>query len=299
MRSINNTATGILAILGATFLYGFFGILTRTIGTTFPPFFQAWIRNLGALVVVGLILIFNRQWKKIQAKDWPWIIGRSATGLVAFFGSFFAFLYLPIGLAYFIFYGSATIFSYLVGLTIFRERLTFGRALGLVLSLIGLTILYAASIGPGQIIFLFSAVISGLGVAFWNTLSKKVSDHYSAWQLSWLDFVISFVITFILSIVCQETWVVPTLSPIWIANSLMVVMFLITGYLMIVGFKHLDTQLASLLMLTEILFGIILSGLLLHESVSLNTAIGGIIILTAIITPEIASWSSAKAEQAK
>ena len=57
---------------------------------------------------------------------------------------------------------------------------------------------------------------------------------------------------------------------------------------MIWGFKHIDAQIGSLIMLSEILFGILIGYLFFKETITIFTLLGGIFIITAIVLPQIA-----------
>ena len=64
-------------------------------------------------------------------------------------------------------------------------------------------------------------------------------------------------------------------------------MFLITGQLMIYGFRNVSAQLGSLIMLSEVLFGIIIGAVLYKEALSLTVLAGGILVIVAMVLPEV------------
>ena len=64
------------------------------------------------------------------------------------------------------------------------------------------------------------------------------------------------------------------------------VMFLVTGQLMVYGFSNLEAYTGSLIMLSEILFGLIIGFLFYSEIPSTLTLTGGIIIILAMVLPE-------------
>jgi drug/metabolite transporter (DMT)-like permease len=96
-----------------------------------------------------------------------------------------------------------------------------------------------------------------------------------------------FLITFFFSILLKEQWTLPSLSAAWIANLLFALMFMTTGQLMIYGFKYVEAQIGSLIMLAEVVFGIIFGFIFYKEAVSITTLVGGVVIISAIILPEI------------
>jgi len=279
--------TGIASLLSAAFIYGFFGILTRMVGFSLPIFYLAWIRNLFCALLILIPLLLSRVWLKVEKKDYHWLILRAIGGILGFLGSYAAFYYLNISTAYFIFYTGMLVTSYFFGLVLYKDRLTNIKIVSFVLAIIGLTMIYQLSMDIKSPIYDLFAFISGFGTSTWNTFSKKISGKYSVLQLNFLDFFISFVINIVISLAIREHWVMPSLNRVWLGNLLFVFMFITTGQLMIVGFKYIDTHIGSLIMLSELIFGIILSMIFYQEKLTLFALIGGIIIVIAIILPEI------------
>ena len=279
---------GILSLLGAAFVYGFFGILTRIVGFNLPVFYASWTRNLiGIPLLVLLFVLTKSKWQSINHQDALWIILRSLAGIFGYLGSYFSFYYLPIGTALFIFYAAVAIGGYFFGFLLFKEKLTPLKLASLFLAFTGLALIYRVNFDPKNLIYVFMALGAGLGTATWNVFAKKVSGHYSALQLNLIDFVIVFVFDLIVSLVIREKWPVPVFNTVWIASLLFVLMFVITGQLMVIGFKYVEAQIGSLIMLSEILFGIILAYLFFQEAISLFTLGGGLIVILAIALPEI------------
>jgi len=285
---------GVGSLLVATFLYGFFGILTRMLGFSLPVFFAAWTRGLVSCVILAIPLFGFGLWRQVQSRDWQWFVVRSVGGFFGFFGSFISFYYIPIGTAYFIFYCGVTVSGYILGRILFGERVTKLRLWSLVLALFGLSLIYAQSLSGGNMLYMSAAFVSGLGTGLWNVSSKKISGSYSDIQLNFIDFLLQgFVFVFALSLLFHEQWVMPKLDTAWIANLLFVVMFLSTGQLVVYGFKRLDAQIGSLIMLMEVLFGAFLAYLFYKETPTPYALAGGLLILTAIILPEI-NWKKVK-----
>lgn len=278
---------GIVSLIAATFIYGFFGILARTVGFEIPVFYASVIRNIASLAILAIPLFGKHLWKSIKRTDLLWFFTRSVGGFFGFIGSYFAFYYIPIGTAYFIFYGGSTIAGYFFGRFLFVEKITRIKLVSLILALAGLLLIYAQSIGGGNALWMGMAFIGGLGTGAWNTFSKKISGHYSDFQLNFMDFSFSFIFMLTFSLLFREHWVAPTLNMVWLANALFVVLFLSTGQLMVYGFKRLDAQIGSLIMLSEVLFGVVLGYLFYREIPSSWAILGGALIITAIVLPEI------------
>ena len=107
--------------------------------------------------------------------------------LVAFLTSYISFVYLEIGTAYFIFYGTSTVIGFLLGSILFKEKITLTKGISLFLAAVGLYTIYRINITPGSGLYIILAGLSGMATGIWNTFSKKVSDKYSALQLNFVD----------------------------------------------------------------------------------------------------------------
>ena len=284
-----NTFLGIGSLLGATFLYGFFGIFVKIIGYSLPLFYASVFRNFVGLLALAVPVYFFRAkvLKKIKKSDMVWMFLRSFFGLFAFLGSYIAFEKLSIGTTYLFFYSAATIGGYFFGIVLFKEKLTSVKVLSLILALVGLVFIYSLNMTPGSLLYVFAAVISGIAYSVWSVFSKKVSDSYDPLQLNFVDFFLSFAFMTIISLLLRENWVMPEVNVFWVANILFALTFIFTGQLIIIGYNNLEAQVASLVMLTEILFGVLLGFFVFQEVLSLPMILGGLLIITAIILPEL------------
>jgi drug/metabolite transporter (DMT)-like permease len=282
-----NQLLGAGSLLTSTFIYGFFGVLAKLIGFDIPLFYTSAIRNVPALIILGSMLLIKRDWKKIEKKDFVWIFLRTLLGGASFIATYIAVFYLPIGLELFIYFAGGTIGGYIIGIYFFNERITYAKIISLFVALFGLIVIYWSNFTSVEISFVVLSFVSGLGSAVWNGFSKKVSHKYSITQLNFVDTVIFVIFMAIVSLIIQENWIVPQFSTLWLYILMFGLMFIPTGQLMIYGYKHLNVHLATLIMLTEILFGAILGLIFFREMLSLSTLLGGGLIILAIVLPEI------------
>jgi drug/metabolite transporter (DMT)-like permease len=281
-----------IALLTATFLYSFFGVLTRIMGFELPIFYASFTRDLAGAALLLIPLILARRWQAVAKTDWKWLVLRATGGVFGFLGSYFAFYHLPLGTAYFIFYGGSTIFGFVSGALLFGEKISRLEALSLAISLIGLVLLYSVGgVAADLLKYVVWAFAGGMGAAVWNTFSKKISGTYSATQLNGLDFAVFAVIMLALSLLSKETWLAPALDLTWLANLLFVLMFVVTGQLMIYGFKHLDAQKGSLIMLLEVVFGAVIGWLFYQEALGAGALVGGLLILLGASLPQLSKKS--------
>ena len=136
-------------------------------------------------------------------------------------------------------------------------------------------------------VYEIGSLAAGFGSGTWNVLSKKIPSRYPPLQLNFLDCLINFFIVFITSLLFKERWFVPSFNILWLVNFGFSATFLITGQLMIYGFRNVSAQLGSLIMLSEVLFGIIIGAVLYKEALSLTVLAGGILVIVAMVLPEV------------
>ncbi len=280
---------GTASLLVATIMYASFGLLSRVIGYSLPLYYQNWTRNLFA----ALLLVWTyRQWKHIKRKDWKWIILRSLSGIAAFQLFFVAVNTMELGLTYFIFYAGSTIGGFALGAFLFSERITPIRMVSLGVAAAGLTLIYGAQARAIDPMYLTIALLAGFATSFWNTITKKVTE-YNGMQLCFLDSLLTVPVYGALSLIYREAWPLTQVSIPQGASLLMGAMFTATGLLIIYGFRRLDAQVGSLILLSEILFAIIYGYFFYREIPSGFAAFGGVLILLAILLPEL-NWKAVR-----
>jgi len=285
---------GIVSLLISTLIYSFFGVLTRIIGFSIPVFYAMWVRAFVTIGILFLVAYYTHQWSHVKPKDWKWFILRSVGGMVGFLGSYVSFYFLPLGTALFIFYGGSTVGGYALGRLLIGERITRIKGISLVIALLGLLLIYITRIGTGSLLYMLLAFAGGLGTATWNVSSKKISGTYSDVQLNATDFLLNGMFALFASVLLQEQWVPIQANTVWLANLLFIILFISTGQLMVYGFKRLDAQIASLIMLTEVLFGVILGYLFYAEIPSAWSVVGGGMIIASIVLAEMYSKKARK-----
>jgi len=283
----SSTLTGFSTLFSAAFLYATTNIFFRLIGYNLPLYFQNFVRSVFMSLILLVPAIYFKKWKKLNKNDIPWIIARTIGGVVALIAYYIAINFLKIGTTYFLFYASSTISGYIGGKLLFNEKLNARKIISLLLSIFGLTLVYSISVDAESFLYIILAMIAGVGFAFWTTFAKKISGTYSAIQLNLVDNVISAICFCAVSIIIREVWIVPDFSKIWLANYGLGIIFIFTGQLVVYGFRHLEAQIGSLVMLSEILFGLIVGVIFYKEIISLPTFIGGALIIVAAILPKL------------
>ena len=290
-RVTSDTTKGIFALLGATFLYSVFGILLRTVGSEIPPFYANVTRSTVATLLFLPLLRYAGGFPHMSKRDMPWIFFRTLAGTISILLFSTSVNHLPINVTYFIFYGGSTIGGYILGRIMMNETITSLKYAALVLAFVGLGLVYHVTALTHDPLYLGLAFVCGISTAFWNISPKKLKGTLSDIQLSFLDNALSIGLCILPSLFFRETWILPTLTNAWVANITIGVLFVITGIQVVYGFRRLDAQVGSIIMLSEVIFAVIASYLLYNEMLTISTFFGGLCIIMAIILPEI-NWKS-------
>lgn len=282
---MSEKAKGIVSLLLAAILFSSLGVFSRFIGYTIPIFYQSFTRYLFTIAILLGIIIYYRDWKSVKARDWAWIILRGAGGMFAFIGVWVAFLHLDFGTNYFVSYASATIGGYILGRILCGEKITKSKAISLVIAIAGLSLIYSANIELDKILYIGLSFFAGIGTAIWTVVSKKISTYYSNVQIVFLDTLIDLMIVFVFSLAFKESWSLPQVTPPWIAIGLLTFVQIATNVFVVYGFKKIEANLGSLILLFDIVAGLVLAALLYKEVPNLLTFAGGAMIIVAICLP--------------
>lgn len=282
-----NHLSGMTSLIGATFLYATIGFLSKYIGYSLPLFYQSWTKYL----LASLLMLWSyKSWKPVAKSSRLWITLRMLAGSASFLLFFVTVNVLPVSLSYFIFYGGMTVAGFVLGALMFGEKTTLLRWCSLGLALIGLLFVYGVGVSLHGPLFVFLAFLSGVSSSFWGISSKKITE-YPATQLTFLDNALAVPLFMAISFFLGERWPLAEVSLAQGASLLTGVIFIVTALLVIHGFRKLDAQLGSLVMLSEIVFVLLFDAVLFKTTPSLPAIIGGILIITAMVLPEL-NWSA-------
>ncbi len=273
---------GIISILITSFLWALNPVFSRTIGYSIPIFYMSIIRGFFVIFLLMMILFIRGKWKNIALSDYSWYYLRAIAGFFSFFGIYIAFIHLPVGTGMFVTFAASTIGAFIFGKLFFNEKIKKINWISLLMSMIGLGIIYTVEFSPEKMPYLISALIGGLGTAIWNIVPIKLAGKYSEEELMLIDNIFILTILIPLSVYLNESWNSFSFNSIaWSMNLFMGIQILLATYFSIYGFYKLKSQYASIISLSEILFGIAIGFFLYSETVSTMDLIGGIMIILA------------------
>lgn len=188
--------------------------------------------------------------------------------------------------ALFLFYSYAVI-TPILGYIFLKEKLGFSNVTASLISIVGLVLLYQPnSFATWKIGGLF-ALLSALGQSAYIIARKKLPE-YSAGFMLLANTVVGVVVVGIMSLVFENQFYFQyQLSQISLHTWTVTVLFGIDNFFawlaMTKDFEYFQATMGSLILLTEIIFGVVLALIIFAEIPTMVTLFGGVLILTASI----------------
>ena len=174
----------------------------------------------------------------------------------------------------------------LCGAAVFRQRLCRGHWVAICLALPGLFFVTSAGVGFNYGDAL--ALAGSFGFAIHMLASERFVARSSAVLLSMLQFAWAAVFSTVTLLFAGEPLLVPELT-VGIGMRFLfmgLVSTLLGFFLQMWGQKQVPASLASMLLATEALFGLLFSVLLLDEVLTSGMVLGGALMLAAILVAE-------------
>lgn len=281
---------GFVALIITTLMYGFWGVLVRTVSASESPIFvQSVLRSVAISIILALIALISRGRIQWPSKQGLLLYGaRSLMGMTSFIFGYYGFLYLPIATVYIYFYTGFVIGGFLMGKAIYKENMTGVKYLSLVFALLGVGLNYffeaniSLSVNIYTIMVLFAGILSAFWSSFSNLLPKKMTDIESGL----FDSMFAIIIALALSAIVSEPVIFPSGTE-WFYQGLFIFVAIVAGQLTIFGFKRIEAQVGSIIMLLEIVFATVIGMMMYSEIPSWYTILGGILIIVGSTLPII------------
>ena len=281
------TPKGIILLLITAIIWGS-SFVAQEIGMkSIDAFTFTGIRTtLGALILLPVVLIVNKGFDRrkntllaglvlgivfsVAQNFQQFAFYYSTSGKIAFITSFYMF-FVPL-------------FSVFLGKKI--KLLTW---LSILMGLVGLFFLCInpsdlTAINFGDILALICAVFYAIQIM---TIDKLVEKDINGIQLSFMQFTVAAVISIVLMFIFEHPVLtdIKTAAPSLLYSGIMSCGIAYT--LQIVGQKHANPVVASLLMCMESVFAVIAAAVVLHQGMSLREGAGCVIMFAAIILSQL------------
>lgn len=285
---MKNQGLGTLSIFTAAGFYGLYGIFSRLIGSSFGNFSQNWARNLIVLAIISTVVIIRKKKLfKIRKKDIKWLLLWFLSGSWITVLTFIAFNNIPIGTTYLVIYAAMILSGFLSGKIFFDEKLNKTKVTSLMLSLLGLSIIYRFSIDADKIIFVVLGFVSGFMTGIWNTISKKFSGYYPNNQIVMMDAGGGVIASLVGAMIFKEAVPIDISYARWFWVFAYAVVQTVNVGLIVYGFKNIEAQKGSIILPVEIIFAFIFSFIIFKEIPLASSFVGGVLIIIGALLPNI------------
>ena len=283
---------GYAAVLASSALYGTYGLWSRLMGGTFPPFYQAWVRSLIIIVVMSPAAFQkdaagHRRLRRVERAD------RKAVGIFLFFCVFtqvpiyYAFNHAPVGTVQLIFYAVFIITAYLVARFYLHEQITRIKLAAMVLTFAGMGLIFGAGILSWAPAGLLLAAAGGVASGAEMSATKRISEKYPPAYLVLLGWVATLVTHLPASLLAGERQPAPRADLPWLWLVLYALANAVAFWLSVEGFKRIDASAGSLVGVTEAVFAVVVAALALRQTPSWSTWAGGFVVLVAAAIPDV------------
>ncbi len=284
----NTHFSGLVSLLSAGFLFGTFGIWIRFLNSDMNSYQQVVFRNIIGVLVACLILYFRKI--KIHfsgvSKKYLFLFGLSfPIGAVLFT---IALLKTSLMLGVFSFYLGEFVFSLLIGMLVFHEKLTTQKLASLLLALLGFWFFIQPN-GIRQInIGMIFGIFGGLFDTIANGFRKHLAGKLDRVVLTLVPLLGGVIVASTLMIVFNGGLSIPTISVTnWVVGLLFGISLFLIQWLTFYGFQHFDLNLGTIAISSEMIFASLFGWMLFAETPRSYDLIGGGMIVLAIV---VGNW---------
>ena len=275
----------------SSLMFGTYGVWSKLIGDSFGSLYQAWTRAAIIFLILLPILYFTKQIVHIQKKDWKWmtifLIFTSGTQAPIFY----AFNHMDIGTATLLFFTTMLLTMYIVGFIFLKEKLSKIKIVSFLTAVAGLYFMFSFSLEKFTLLAASMAVLNGIASGGEVSISKKLTNSYSALYLTALSWLIIVPTNGLISLMIGEKQIVPSLNLVWVWQLCYTITALLAFWLIIEGLKYVEASIGGLIGLLEIIFSIGFGIIIFGEKLTPKIAIGATLILLAASLPHLKQLS--------
>ena len=282
---MNKTTGYVYAILAAVF-NGFIGIFsTKLIKIGLPTYAVSFYKCLLALAIITSYLICTNmlgQWLKYLKANFKKIVLCSFLGFfVLYFFETIAYQYTKVPLVVFLLLGTATITTFILKAILNKRLLKFGEVLSCLFAVIGLSLLFDIKmVNEQNIIGIICAFIAGVGYGSFLTFSSRLRIGSGLVVVNSL-MLFGCIYLFVPFMIYGGN-VIPNMVSLWLLIALAIFPTIGGFWCTTKALSILSGESVQLLELTEPVFSLLLSWVLLSQKLTIIQLFGGGCVIVAI-----------------
>jgi len=293
---VEHHTKGVLLVLCSGILFGTAGILSKILysATTVGPVSLALFRLAFAIPMLSLFIAAKRYQVSLTRRDGALFATFGFFGITGFTALYFTSLtYTTVQHSSALLYTSPA-FVAILSRMILKERLTRAKLVAIMLAISGA--FFILGLARGEPLFAsrtqigdWLAVGAGLAYSSWAIFGKILGKNREPAVTSLLSWSFGAVFLFPLMVIREGFQLPQGLIALGLlaAHGIVVAGFAYLCYL--AGLKLIDATKASVLAITEPLTATILAFLFFHETLSYDSLLGFVLIMSSILLASIAS----------
>ncbi len=282
----SKTITGYyLATASAVLLWSASFIATKLAYAAFAPVQLGAVRTVTAVIMFRVIRLFSGEKEVLKKED------RLKAVASGFFGLTLYFTVENLGVSMTTASNAALIVASFPAVTmslefiIFHNKPTVQKICGVMMALAGVAVLTQVTVEGSPKSLIGNLLLFGAGIvwAFYNFISRKLMEDYSAVTLTYYQMLAGSVLFLPFVIVEGAEYHVPGIVPlgalIYLSAGCSVAAFMLYN----TGLRKLSAGVSVSLMNLVPVFGLLFSVTILHETVTITQIAGGIIVIAGVV----------------
>ena len=289
MNKNSETKKGILLLLLSAFLYSIMPVLIRLLGNNgIPPLSQVSLRYVVAFICALFYFIYIAKTKFIMPKKHLPVLLFAAIAGYGLTNVFYtvAILNTLVSTTLFLFYSYAII-APILGFIILKDKVNKFNIICLVASFVALLLLFQPTSFVTWKIGGFFAILSSLTQASYLIARKKLAEYRASYMMLINTFLGVLVVGALGLIVDHSFYFNGGILHVSATTWLVTIIFGIDNFTawlaMTKGFEYFHATSSSIILLSELVFGVFFAFLFFHEIPTDATFIGGILIIAASV----------------
>lgn len=286
---LKNTSKQLISygmILLASILFGSYGVWSKFMGEgDFGIYYQGWVRALIVLILLTPYMLYTKKLRLPKRKDRKWFAVFLGFTVFTQVPLYYGFINTGVGAATLMFYGMYLITSYIIGRFMIGEKITPIKLLSLLLAFTGMAFVYSGATLIFSAFGLIMAALNGIASGGEVSSSKKLTKDYESITPIYYSWVVILLTHLPLSLLFGETQHIPVFDVAWGAMLAYSLAGLLSFWLVVEGYKHIDASIGGLIGLAEIVWALLFGVWLFNESVGPLMIIGVVLVLLAGMLP--------------
>lgn len=274
-----------LATTGAVLLWSASFIATKLAYQTFSPIQLGAVRTLIAVIIFTAVRIFTGDKEKLEKADRIQVAASGFLGLTLYFTVENLGVSMTTASNAALIVASFPAVTLLFECLLYRSKPTPGKVCGILTALAGVAVLTQITIAGSPKSFIGNMLLLGAGVvwAFYNFISRKLTRKYSAVTMTFYQMLSGTALFFPLVLAEGGEWHTPNAVSLGALVYLSVGCSFLAFMLYNFGLRKLTASASVSLMNLVPVFGLILSVLILGETVHMLQIFGGVVVVIGVV----------------